>query len=108
MAITENSSLIDIAFAVCTALDAAAITAVLTGGAATMMYAGDIQPSDDADFVIDFGTDKEAQSVMERLSFTREGRIYTSNLTRFTVEFPTGSLSIGTDIINTWEKNRAR
>lgn len=56
--ISQNSTLIDVAFAVCTGLDAAGITAVLTGGAATMLYAGEMLPSDDADFIIGFGTNK--------------------------------------------------
>lgn len=102
--IAQNSTLIDVAFTVCTGLDAAGITAVLTGGAATMLYAGEMLPSDDADFIIGFGVDKETEEVMSALGFTRNGRIYTNPNTRFTVEFPTGPLSVGAEIITEWAK----
>ena len=109
--ITPEASLIDVAFTVGTTLDNAGIIAVLTGGAAAMFYAGDTSPSDDADFVLRFGTDQEAETIMQHLGFRREGRIYTSDETRFTIEFPSGPLSIGPEIITTWntvERDTAR
>ena len=91
---------------VCTALDKADITAVLTGGAATMLYAGDMQPSDDVDFIIRFGADKAANAVMKTLGFSRSGRIFISETTQFTVEFPPGPLAVGSEVIGTWETRK--
>lgn len=104
--IAKDSTLIDIAFMVCTALDKADITAVLTGGAATMLYAGDMQPSDDVDFIIRFGADKAANAVMKTLGFSRSGRIFISEATQFTVEFPPGPLAVGSEVIGTWETRK--
>jgi hypothetical protein len=56
--ITEESSLIDVAFAVCTALEHGGIRAVLTGGSAATYWAPDVYQSRDADFVLNFGTDQ--------------------------------------------------
>lgn len=53
--IDEHSSLDDVAFAACTALDEAGIRAVLTGGSAAVHYAPETMQSYDADFVLYFG-----------------------------------------------------
>lgn len=50
--ITATSSLVDVAFAVGTALERAGITAVLTGGSAATFYAPDAYQSSDLDFLI--------------------------------------------------------
>jgi hypothetical protein len=50
--ITALSTLTDIAFAVCTALERAGFVAVLTGGSAATFYAPDAYQSKDLDFVI--------------------------------------------------------
>jgi hypothetical protein len=52
--IEGGSSLVDVAFAVCTALDRDGITAVLTGGSAATFYAPEAYQSEDADFVLSF------------------------------------------------------
>jgi hypothetical protein len=50
--INEDSTLEDVCFEVCTALDGHSITAVLTGGSAATVYAPDVYTSYDADFVL--------------------------------------------------------
>ncbi len=47
-----GSALISVAFEVCTALEAAGTTAVLTGGSAATFYAPEAYQSVDIDFVI--------------------------------------------------------
>lgn len=50
--ITASSTIVDVAFAVCTALERAKIIAVLTGGSAATYYAPEAYQSRDLDFVI--------------------------------------------------------
>jgi hypothetical protein len=56
-AITETSSLEDVCFAACTALERAGTVAVLTGGSAATYYAPEAYQSGDADFIITFSSD---------------------------------------------------
>ena len=53
MTITASTSLRDVAFIVCTALDRSGVTAVLTGGSAATVYAPDAYQSQDLDFVVE-------------------------------------------------------
>lgn len=51
MTISANTPLFEVAMAVCSALDRAGITAVLTGGSAATYYAPEAYQSSDIDFV---------------------------------------------------------
>jgi hypothetical protein len=55
MAIDERSSLIDVAFAVCTSLDNIGTRAILTGGSAATFYAPTALQSRDCDFITTLG-----------------------------------------------------
>src|SRR5690606_901155 len=71
--ITKASSLTEVAFAVCTALDRAGTKAVLTGGSAATYYAPDAYQSGDLDFVIAFHGADAAEPALLALGYRREG-----------------------------------
>jgi hypothetical protein len=105
--IHSESSLIDGAFAVCTAFDAAGFTAVLCGGSAATFYAPDAYMSADDDFVLTVELPRhEISAIMAPLGFRESGRIYVHNAVVWTVDFPRGPLAIGRDIVTTWTTER--
>lgn len=104
MTIDRDSSLADVAFAVCTALDRSGQTAVLTGGGAATVYAPEANQSRDADFVFEYWSsfDTDYAPVIE-LGFRREGRIFVHAETVFTLDFPPGQLAVGGDDVTAWD-----
>lgn len=101
--ISLGSSLIDGAFAICTAFDAAGYTAVLCGGSAATYYAPDAYMSDDNDFVMTVDVSRrEISTILARLGFREEGRIYAHDAVTWTTDFPRGPLAIGREIISEW------
>lgn len=105
--IHAGSSLIDVAFAVCTALDAAGFTAVLCGGSAATYYAPDAYMSADDDFVITVEIPRrEISTILAPLGFRENGRIYVHDAVVWTVDFPRGPLAIGRDIVESWTTER--
>jgi hypothetical protein len=105
--IDHNSSLADIAFCVCTALDEVKVTAVLTGGSAATIWSGEAYQSRDCDFVIAFYKHQApANEALAKIGFEPRGQIYSNPNTIFTLDFPKGPLSIGEEIITKWETLR--
>lgn len=99
------SSLTDVAFEVCTALDRSGFQAVLTGGSAATYYAPEVYQSGDLDFVITVkGTNGEA--ALTELGFIRKGDFYRHPDTHFLLEFPRGPLAVGEDLITAWSTVR--
>jgi hypothetical protein len=98
--IDQNSSLIDVAFAVCTALDQREVFGVLTGGSAATFWAPDAYQSADADFVLTLEVDpKKIVEVMQALEFRSVGGTWVHSRSIFTVEFPRGPLAVGGELI---------
>jgi len=106
--ITPNSTLTDVCFAVCTALDAVGTIAVLTGGSAATYYAPERYQSRDADFILTMYRVREAgPAALEQLGFcVGEDQIYRHERTKFTLEFPHGPLAIGAELIKRYETVR--
>jgi hypothetical protein len=103
-AITQYSTLEDICFAVCTALQNAGTTAVLTGGSAATYYAPQRYQSFDADFIITMRQDgRSTADALASLGFTERGGAYEHPATQYTIEFPPGPIAIGDVIITDWE-----
>jgi hypothetical protein len=101
--IQPNSTLQDVAFAVCTSLERINVTAVLTGGSAATIWSSENYQSHDCDFVITF----EAQSapsgqVLKELGFTLHGQVYRHSASPFTLDFLRTPLSVGNEIITDW------
>jgi hypothetical protein len=100
--ISAASTLDDVAFAVCTALDRADIEAVLTGGSAAVHYAPAVMQSYDADFILQFGVPGSAiVAALASIGFARNPNgFFEHQQSQFTVEFPAGPLAIGSDVLH--------
>lgn len=105
--IAPGTSLIDGAFAVCTAFDAAGFVAVLCGGSAATYYAPDAYMSADDDFVLTVDLARaEISAIMAPLGFREQGRIYVAEGVSWSVDFPRGPLAIGRDVVTSWDTVR--
>jgi hypothetical protein len=103
--IDETTTLTDICFIVCTALDRSGIVAVLTGGSAATVYAPEAYQSRDADFVLTVRSDaaEQGSNILLHLGYEERGGTYIHAKSVFTVEFPRGPLAIGDDLITSWD-----
>ncbi|MGA8574124.1 MAG: hypothetical protein WB609_00355 [Candidatus Cybelea sp.] len=100
--IDSESSLADVCFEVCSALDGAGFTAVLTGGSAATIYAPAVYQSRDADFVITMHGVGGADA-LKKLGYVERGGTYNHSQNQYTLEFPRGPLVIGDDLVTSWE-----
>jgi hypothetical protein len=105
VAIDAKSSLTDVCFEVCTALDLVGVTAVLTGGSAATVYAPAAYQSRDADFIITFRGAGGAE-VLTRLGYSEHGGTYEHAENQYTLEFLRGPLAIGDDLVIAWDTMR--
>lgn len=103
--IGPKSTLTDVAFAVCTALQQLSITAVLTGGSAATHYAPDAYQSRDLDFVLTIQAPGGAAE-LRKLGFTESGQVYRHPESHFTLDFPRGPLAVGDELITEWRTER--
>lgn len=91
------------AFAVCTALDRAGITAVLTGGSAATYYAPNAYQSLDIDFVIALHrSESGGHEALVGLGYRRENDCYIHPDSPFPLEFPRGPLMVGDELLESW------
>jgi hypothetical protein len=104
MNLTASATLVDVAFAVCTALDRAGTIGVLTGGSAATYYVPERYQSLDVDFVLRVVPQQGViDEAMTRLGFALAATgMYEHPAIKYTVEFPHGPLAIGRDIITVW------
>jgi hypothetical protein len=105
--ITARSSLVDVAYAVCTALDRAGYVAVMTGGSAATFHAPDAYQSKDLDFVITMRGER-ADDVLTALGYTLDGDYYVHRESTFPLEFLPGPLMVGDEQITEWATHRRR
>lgn len=104
MKITRDSTLRQVAFIVCTALDRIGVTAILTGGSAATIWSEGAYQSHDCDFIISFHEkDAPAEDALARLGYAETGGTYRHKASPFTLEFPPGPLSVGDEILAKWE-----
>lgn len=109
MTITRESTLREVALEVCTALDQAKTTAVLTGGGAATIYVPEAIQSFDLDFVLTLGgTGGAPLRALEDLGYTRTDFHYSHKENRLLLEFPAGPLAIGGELIENWDTVRER
>ena len=105
--ISPESTLIDVAYLVCTALHDAGTVAVLTGGSSAAFYAPDRVQSGDADFIITMSADEAAAGYeIAQLGFTHIGGTYSHPATIYTLEFPPGPLAIGKALVDRYDTFR--
>ena len=102
--IRRDSDISEIAALVSEALERAGITAVLSGGAAVSIYTENAYMSRDLDFVSSDSLDR-IEEVLSELEFERVSiRYFTHKDSEFYVEFPSGPLSFGDDIVRDWAR----
>lgn len=102
--IDAKSTLIDIAFAVCTAFAQNGKTLVLTGGNAATVYAPLHYQSLDLDFVMQFASAGNASlNALSELGFVASsGSMYRHAQSPITIDFISGDLMIGNQYISEW------
>lgn len=97
--IDANTDLETLTAAVCAALAAKGIEAVLTGGAVVSLYTHNEYQSYDLDFISGAGR-AELDAAMQTLGFARQaGRHYAHPACRYLVEFPSGPLMAGAELL---------
>lgn len=104
MKINPETTLRELAFLVCTALDQEGYIAVLTGGSAATIYAPDAYQSSDLDFVFTFWSSLGgvSEQALLALGFTRAGDFYKHPSSAYTLDFPRGPLAVGSQMIDDW------
>ncbi|HYZ16606.1 MAG TPA: hypothetical protein VE591_09405 [Candidatus Acidoferrum sp.] len=108
MILDEHSTLVDVAFAVSTALAHAGERVVLCGGSAATFYAPEAYQSRDLDFVITFGARRRAiRAALEPLGFTqRPGGMYGHPTIPYTIDFLPGPVAIDEETITKFHRER--
>jgi hypothetical protein len=105
--ITASTTIEELAALVSTALEAAGISAVLSGGAVVSIYTNNEYESHDLDFVCTEGSRRIADAIAP-LGFERKGRMFVHPRTPLFVEFPAGPLAIGDELIRMKEVGEKR
>jgi hypothetical protein len=107
--ISRGSSLREVAFVVCTALDKNGTEAVLTGGSAATVYAPRAYQSRDIDFIVTFsGPEAAPGEVLAALGYRRAADHYEHAENELILEFPKGPLAVGRELIRKWNTLRAQ
>jgi hypothetical protein len=105
--IDAASTLREVAFAVCTALDGAGVTAVLTGAGAAVIFAPGVCQTDNLDFVVAAPPDgTSGDEALRGLGFRREGTAFRHEESGLTLGFPAGPLVAGGDLVRRWKTLR--
>jgi hypothetical protein len=106
--LTASASLVDVAFAACTALARAGETAVLCGGSAASYYVPEVYRSLDIDFVPHV---QAARHIVDRalasIGYVRgSGGPYVHATLPYAIELPMGPLAIGREYVTSWRTDR--
>lgn len=103
-----HSTLVDVAFAVSTALARAGEPVVLCGGSAATFYAPEAYESRDLDFVITFGARPRAvRAAIEPLGFTRRSEgLFAHPTVPYTIDFLRGPVAIEEETITEFHTER--
>lgn len=99
MKITKTMSIGEFAALVASHLQSKDISTVLTGGAVVSIYTENKYMSYDADFISP-AEHKVIVKAMEELGFERHGKEFRHKNTDFFVEFPSGPLAIGDQLVD--------
>lgn len=98
MKISKNMSIGEFAALVASHLESKGISTVLTGGAVVSIYTENKYMSYDADFISP-ADQKTISEAMQELGFEKYGKDFRHKKTDFFVEFPSGPLAIGNQLI---------
>ena len=105
--ITASTTIEELAAIVSTTLESAGISAVLSGGAVVSIYTNNEYQSSDLDFISPESASKIAQAIAS-LGFKREGRMFSHPRTPLFLDFPSGPLAIGDELIRATEVGEKR
>lgn len=105
--ITASTTIEELAALVSTTLEAAGISAVLSGGAVVSIYTNNEYESSDLDFISPESTGRIAEAIAP-LGFKRQGRMFSHPRTALFVEFPAGPLAIGDELIRATDVGEKR
>jgi hypothetical protein len=101
MKITAATTLRDVAFIVCTALDRSGAKAVLSGGGAAVVWSDGAVQSLDLDMIFVAGGPAPS-GVLTALGYSLSADQYVHESNPFTLEFPKGPLAVGGDLVERW------
>jgi hypothetical protein len=105
--IRRDSSLGEVAFAVCTALHSGGVIAVLSGGSAAAVFAPDAIQSEDLDFIVELRAgDADPDAVLSSLGYHLIRDHYEHPDNALWLEFPAGPLAVGRELITRWDTLR--
>ncbi|HMW47225.1 MAG TPA: nucleotidyltransferase, partial [Cellvibrionaceae bacterium] len=96
----SHTPIIELARIIAEHLQDQGIEVVLVGGLAVEIYTENIYLTKDIDVVnTNYASSRHLNTAMAQLGFAKKGRIYVNPTTDITVEFPTGPLSVGDELI---------
>lgn len=98
MKISSEMTLAEFAAYVASHLQTKGISAVLTGGAVVSIYTENRYMSYDADFISP-ADQKTISKAMQELGFEKRGKDFRHSQIKFFVEFPSGPLAVGSQLI---------
>ena len=104
--ITDKTTLEQLATIVCSALSEHDISVVLSGGAAVSVYSENEYESYDLDF-IPIGLARRVDRAMQSLGFKKEGRHWLHPKNAYYVEFPSGPVAIGEEVIHDFAERQS-
>jgi len=96
----SDTSIVELAAIVAEHLRQHGIDVVLVGGLAVEIYTDNLYLTKDIDMVnTNYKKPAQLNKAMSEIGFRKKGRVYVSDTTDITVEFPPGPLSVGDDFI---------
>lgn len=96
----SETSIVELATIVADHLQQHDIEVVLVGGLAVEIYTENLYLTKDIDMVnTNYKSPQELRDAMSKLGFQKKGRIFVNDTTEISVEFPTGPLSVGDELV---------
>ena len=96
----SKTPIVELAAIVAENLQQHGIDVVLVGGLAVEIYSDNLYLTNDIDMVnTNYSKPADLHKAMGEIGFRKQGRVYVSDTTDITVEFPPGPLSVGDDFI---------
>ena len=101
--INKKTTIKELALIVASKLKESNIDTVLVGGAVVSIYTNNEYESGDLDF-ISHGPEREIIKAMSSINFKKEGKSFVSDQTDLYVEFPSGPVSIGDELVDNFKE----
>lgn len=96
----SKTSIVELATIVADHLQQHGIEVVLVGGLAVEIYTENLYLTKDIDMVnTNYKSPQELRDAMSKLGFQKKGRVFVNDSTEISVEFPSGPLSVGDELV---------